>query len=104
VLADRAQHIVEVVKPALDAGKTVVSNRSWLSTYAYQLYGREYLHMKPLMQQCLNFIYQDCPIDLALVLDIPADVGATRQKVAGKILDTMESQPLTLHERVRQGF
>ncbi len=104
VLADRAQHVEEVVRPSLDAGKTVLSNRSWLSTFAYQLYGREYLELKPLMQECLNFIYRGCPIDLAIVLDIPAEAGMQRQKDAGKVLDTMERQPVELHQRVRQGF
>ena len=104
VLADRAQHVVEVVRPALEAGKHVVSNRSWFSTLAYQLYGREYLHVKPLMMQCLDLVYGDCQIDLAIVLDIPAAVGMERQRAAGKVLDTNERLPIAFHERVRQGF
>jgi len=39
--ADRAQHIAEIVKPALDAGRSVVSDRSVYSAIAYQGYGRE---------------------------------------------------------------
>jgi dTMP kinase len=104
VLADRAQHVEEVVRPSLESGKNVISNRSWLSTYAYQLYGREYLTLTPLMKECLEFVYTGCPLDLAIVLDIPAEVGMQRQKVAGKVLDIMERMPLSLHERVRQGF
>ncbi len=104
VLADRAQHIEEVVRPALQSGKNVISNRSWLSTYAYQLYGRQYLELTSLMQECLDFIYRGCPLDLAIVLDVPVEVGQQRQKLAGKVLDTMEKMPLELHERVRQGF
>jgi dTMP kinase len=104
VLADRAQHVAEVVRPALEAGKHVISNRLWLSMYAYQLYGRETLNLKQLAEECLKYVYGDCKLDLAIVLDIPAEVGAMRQKEAGKVLDTMERQPLELHERVRQGF
>lgn len=104
ILADRAQHVEEVVSPALKAGKVVISNRAWLSAYAYQLYGRENLELKPLLKECLDFIYRDCPLDLAVILDIPAAVGMGRQKEAGKVLDTMERMPLSLHERVRQGF
>ena len=104
VLADRAQHAVEVVRPALEGGKVVLSNRLWLSAFAYQLYGRRMLDRKPLMQDCLEFVYRGCPLDLVIVLDIPAEVGMERQKEAGKVLDLMERQPLELHKRVRQGF
>jgi dTMP kinase len=104
VLADRAQHVEEVVHPALTVGKNVISNRTWFSTYAYQLYGRNTLELKPLLKQCLDYIYRDCALDLVVVLDIPAEVGMERQRVAGKVLDTMERMPLELHERVRQGF
>ncbi len=104
VLADRAQHVVEVVRPALSAGKTVISNRLWLSMLAYQLYGRNTLELKPLMDECLKFVYGDCAIDLAVVLDIPPEVGMQRQKEAGKVLDTIERMPVEFHARVRQGF
>ena len=104
VLADRAQHIEEVVRPALTAGKSVLSNRTWFSTYAYQLYGRNTLELRPLLEQCLDYIYRNCALDLVVVLDLPAEVGMERQRVAGKVLDTMERMPLELHERVRQGF
>ena len=45
-LADRAQHVAEVVAPALAADKTVVVNRSWVSMMAYQVYGREQFFLK----------------------------------------------------------
>jgi dTMP kinase len=104
VLADRAQHAEEVIRPALREGKTIISNRLWLSMYAYQLYGRKMLDLKVLAKECLDYIYKDAPLDLVIVLDVPAEVGMGRQKEAGKVLDTMERQPLELHERVRQGF
>ncbi len=104
VLADRAQHVEEVVRPALEAGKTVISNRLWLSAVAYQLYGRQNMELMPLFKECIELIYKGCQLDLAVVLDLPAEEGMQRQKIAGKILDTMERQPLELHQRVRQGF
>jgi len=104
VLADRAQHVEEVVHPALEAGKVVISNRLWLSAVAYQLYGRQMMNLKPLFEESIKEIYKDCPLDLAIVLDVPAEVGAERQRVAGKALDTMEREPVELHQRVRQGF
>jgi len=104
VLADRAQHVEEIVRPALTAGRTVLSNRLWLSAVAYQLYGRQMLELMPLFKESIDWIYRGCPLDLAIVLELPAEVGMQRQKVAGKVLDTMERQPLELHERVRKGF
>lgn len=104
VQADRAQHVHEVVRPALLAGKTVISNRSWLSAFAYQIYGRDHMELEPMFKTGIDLIYEGCPLDLALVLDVPAAVGMDRQKIAGKTLDTMEKMPISLHERVRDGF
>lgn len=104
ILADRAQHAEEVVRPALAGGAAVISNRSWLSAYAYQIYGRDAPELTSLLEQCLAYAYRDCPIDLAIVLDILPHVGRKRQKDAGKVPDTMEQMPLELHERVREGF
>ena len=103
-LADRAQHVEEVVKPALAAGKHVVSNRSWISFLAYQIYGREQLDWKPVVDASLKKIFQDCPVDLAIILNVPLTVGKERQRAMGKIPDTMESQPNDFHERIRQAF
>lgn len=103
-LADRAQHVEEVIKPALAAGKHVVSNRSWISFLAYQIYGREQLDWKPVVDASLKKIFQDCPVDLAIILNVPLVVGKERQRAMGKVPDTMESQPNDFHERIRQAF
>jgi dTMP kinase len=103
-LADRAQHVEEVIKPALAEGKVVVSNRSWISFLAYQVYGREQLDWKPLIEQSLQKIFETCPLDLAVVLTVPLAVGRERQRAMGKIPDTMESMPDASHERIRQAF
>jgi len=103
VLADRAQNMEENVRPALEAGKVVISNRSWFSAFAYQLYGRDNLELKPLMQACLDYIYRNTPLDLAIVLDVSIEVGRQRQR-AGGILDTMEKAPNETHERIHKGF
>ena len=48
--------------------------------------------------------YKECPIDLAVVLDVPVDVGLERQRAMGKPFDVMESMGLPARERIRHGF
>jgi dTMP kinase len=103
-LADRAQHVAEVVVPALKAGKTVVSNRSWVSMVAFQIYGRDRHDLKPLVEAAIDVIYRECPLDCAIILDIPPELGQERQRAAGKKLDVMESMPLQSRKNIRQGF
>lgn len=103
-LGDRAQHVEEVVKPALAEGKVVISNRSWLSFLAYQIYGREQLGWKSLVEMSLERVYGDAPADLILVLDVPQEVGKDRQRAMGKIPDTMESMTSDTHSRIREAY
>ena len=103
-LADRAQHAAEVVVPALKKGKTVISNRSWISMVAYQLHGRDRLDMRAFVEPAIAEAYKECPIDLAVVLDVPVDVGLERQRAMGKPFDVMESMGLPARERIRHGF
>lgn len=103
-LADRAQHAAEIVAPSLKEGKNVVSNRSWISMMAYQVYGREQAELKPIVEASVAEIYRTCPIDLAVILDLPPEVGIERQRAMGKDFDTMESFSMEARSRVRDGF
>jgi dTMP kinase len=103
-LADRAQHVAELVAPTLAEGKSVVSNRSWISMMAYQVHGRNMPELKPIIEASLGEIYKKAPIDIAIILDLPPEVGIERQKAAGKTFDVMEQMPLETRAKVRQGF
>ncbi|MBP9711077.1 MAG: dTMP kinase [Candidatus Pacebacteria bacterium] len=103
-LADRAQHVEELIKPARSAGRHVVSNRSWISFLAYQIHGRGQLDWEDLVNRALEKIFTDCPLDLAIILDVPYEVGHDRMVQMGKTFDTMESMPREAHERIRQAF
>ena len=103
-LADRAQHVAELVAPTLAEGKSVVSNRSWVSVVAYQIYGRGMPELKPIVEASVAEIYKNAPISLAIILDLPPEVGIERQKAAGKTFDVMEQMPLETRAKVRQGF
>ncbi len=103
-LADRAQHAAELVAPALAAGKSVISNRSWVSMMAYQIYGRNQPELKPIVEASVAEIYKNAPIDLAIILDLPSEVGLHRQREAGKAFDVMEQMSLEDRTKIRDGF
>ncbi|MGH9112440.1 MAG: dTMP kinase [Acidimicrobiales bacterium] len=111
--ADRAQHVAEVVRPALAAGRHVVSDRYVGSTLAYQGYGRG---LDLALLRSLNEIASQGIIpDLTFLLDLPPAVGLTRTRERGlaaakskpgsqKPGDRFEQEALEFHERVRSGF
>lgn len=103
-LADRAQHVEELLKPSLAAGKNVISNRSWISYLAYQVHGRKQYDWEEIIHLSLKKIFEDCPLDLAIILDVPYEVGHERMVKMGKKFDTMESMPRESHERIRSAF
>lgn len=103
-LADRAQHVEEVIKPSVAAGKHVISNRSWISFLAYQIYGRGQYDWEPLVVEFLEKLFDGYPTDLAIILDVPYEIGHARMVKMGKLFDTMESMPKENHERIRKAF
>jgi dTMP kinase len=103
-LADRAQHVATLVGPSLAAGKHVVSNRSWVSMMAYQVYGRNHMEIKPIIEASIGEIYRDNVIDLAIILDVSPEVGVARQQAMGKQFDVMESLPIEARTAIRKGF
>jgi dTMP kinase len=98
--ADRAQHIEQVVAPALAAGRHVVSDRSVHSTLAYQGYGRE-LPVDEL-RQINRWAVNDCWPHLAILLDV--DLMTLERRMHGRDLDRFEQEHPEFHERVRAGF
>ena len=98
-LADRAQHIDCIIKPALKEGKIILCDRHTDSTVAYQGYGRglDIEEIKTLN----NIATGGLKPDLTIVLDV--DVETSMQRV-GKEKDRMESAGIEFFERVRNGF
>ena len=98
-LADRAQHIDCIIKPALKEGKIILCDRHTDSTVAYQGYGRglDIEEIKTLN----NIATGGLKPDLTIVLDV--DVKTSMQRV-GKEKDRMESAGIEFFERVRNGF
>lgn len=98
--ADRAQHIEEVVAPALAAGKHVVSDRSVYSTLAYQGYGRglPISEIREFNEWAVNGHWPE------LVLLIDAAPEVLERRMRGRQLDRFERQGDKFHQRVLDGF
>jgi dTMP kinase len=108
-LADRAQHVQEVILPALEQGKVVLCDRHTDSTLAYQGYGRG---IELGMLRSLNDIAnRGIRPDLTLLFDCPVEIGLSRtaqrrSQVGTKRSreDRFEREKIEFHEKVRKGF
>ena len=98
-LADRAQHVDCIIKPALEKGVIVLCDRHTDSTVAYQGYGRgldlEQIHLLN------NIATSGLKPDLTFVFDVDVETSQSR---VGAEKDRMESAGIEFFERVRQGF
>ncbi len=102
VNAARAQHVAEVIRPALAASQFVLCDRFTDSTIAYQGYGRG-VDLPKLVRLCDAATGGLVP-DLVLLLDLPVEVARERMQERSYMLDRIERENGTFHERVRQGF
>ena len=98
--ADRAQHLEELVLPALNAGTHVVSDRSAYSSLAYQGYGR-LLDIDELKRFNNWAIAGNWP-DLVVFIDVPLDILLERLKK--RELDRFEREDRAFFERIHAGF
>ncbi|WP_396450465.1 dTMP kinase [Actinomadura sp.] len=97
--ADRADHVANVIKPAMERGAIVVSDRYVDSSLAYQGFGRQ----QPVedIARVNAWATGGLVPDLTVLLEIPPEAGLRRLPAPA---DRIESEPRDFHERVRAGF
>jgi dTMP kinase len=104
--ADRAQHVAEVIAPALARGGIVISDRYAESTLAYQGYGRG-LDIEAL-RRITAFAIDNLWPDLVVYLDLDVELGLQRkqrEQATGRgEWNRMDQEDLAFHRRVREGY
>jgi dTMP kinase len=100
--ADRAHHIITVVRPALERGAVVIQDRYLDSSVAYQGAGRV---LDPQEVRDLSLWATEGLLpDITVLLDLDPTVGRERLDAANKRFDRLESEALDFHERVRDSY
>ncbi len=101
--AARRQHLVEVILPALNAGKIVICDRFVDSSLAYQGAGRR-IGMKDIAE-INEFATEGTTPDFTLYLDVDSDTGLRRiQQNRTNQVDRLDSEGLEFHQRVRHAY
>lgn len=101
-LADRNQHINEIIRPALDRDAVVICDRYYHSTYAYQGNAR---NMNWDTVKLLNeFAIEGLKPELTYLIDVPVEVGFQRKKTNDLGLDRIEQEDAAFHNTVRGAY
>ncbi|MBI4057587.1 MAG: dTMP kinase [Elusimicrobia bacterium] len=97
--AARAQHTFEKIRPGLERGDVVISERYTLATLAYQGFGRQI--PLPLIQEMNHAATSNLEADITFLLDIPIEEFTSRSKSRG---DRIEREDSSFRMRVREGY
>ena len=101
LFASRAQHLDELIRPALARGETVVCDRFTDATFAYQGAGRGM--SAEVIANLQQLVHGDLQPHLTLLLDLPAQLG--RERISGRgMADRIEQESLEFFSRVRQSY
>jgi len=101
MFAARAQHLDQVIRPALAQGLWVICSRFTDSTYAYQGGGRGIPFNR--IEILENWVHGDLQPDLTFIFDLSVETGLSRARARGA-LDRIEQENLEFFERVRQAY
>lgn len=101
MFAARAEHLAQVIRPALAAGRWVLCDRFTDATYAYQGGGRGLSGAQIALLE--NWVQDDLRPDLTLLLDVPVEIGLARAGRRGAA-DRFEQETVDFFERVRATY
>lgn len=100
--ADRAHHVATVVRPALEAGQIVLTDRYFDSSVAYQGAGRSLSEAE--IREISMWATGSLLPDLTVLLDLEASAAAARRETTGEAPDRLEQEKIEFFEAVREGF
>ena len=101
MFAARRQHIAEIIKPNLDEGIFVVSDRFTDATYAYQYGGKQVAYSK--IQTLEAWVHPDLKADLTLLFDLPVEISIDRLK-RNRTPDKFEKESEAFFNRLRNVY
>ncbi len=106
IWASRASHLKDTVRPALNSGKNVLSDRFDSSTWAYQICGQDGGHLKEIFSQIQKLFVGNTKPDLYVFLDVDPETGMKRKVLAKNEEEPnhFDKQTLEFHNRVREGY
>lgn len=103
--ASRADHMKEIIIPAIKSGKTVISDRFDSSTFAYQVFGEESYHLEELFWVTRKVFLLGFEPDIYIYLNVDPDIGLNRKmNNQPEEINHLEKREVYFHERVREGF
>jgi dTMP kinase len=103
--AARADHMKNTIIPALEAGKTVISDRFDSSTFAYQIIAQDAKELKDFFWQMRDFYLGDLKPDIYIYFDIDPVIGLARKSGQGvEETNHFEARKIDFHNRLREGY
>src|SRR5438874_7337716 len=100
--ASRSQLVRETIRPALERGFCVITDRFFDSTTVYQGAARRL--DREIVERLNAFVVGDCVPDITFVLDVDAATAESRMQKKPRTADRMEQEPAEFYERVRRGY
>jgi len=101
MFAARNEHVQKIIKPNLDEGINIISDRFTDATYAYQCGGKNVEFSKITLLK--NWVHQDLNPDLTILFDLPVEVSLLRLKSNGN-LDKFEKESVGFHKKIRDSY
>lgn len=101
MFASRNEHVQKIIKPNLDEGINIISDRFTDATYAYQCGGKNVEISKITILR--NWVHQDLNPDLTFLFDLPIEISLMRLKSNGN-LDKFEKESVSFHKKIRNSY